>query len=203
LNSSNFENIPDFHCTMFVDGMMTVTTQVGFFRSSRRKVMMMFSSCDLCDAHEDLLAIGTLQVLPPVFQRYGRLAAFSGPAVTLKVFEDNAMVRGALEQPGQGRVLVVDGGGSLRCGMVGGNLAKLAETNGWSGIIVFGCVRDVDELNACRIGIRALALHPQRSARKGLGQADLNIAVAGIMVRPGDWIYADADGVLVSQVRLT
>ncbi len=164
---------------------------------------MRFSSCDLCDAHEDMLALGTLQVLPPVFQCYGQATAFSGPAVTLKVFEDNAMVRSALEQSGQGRVLVVDGGGSLRCGMVGGNLAKLAETNGWNGILLFGCARDADELNACGVGLRALGLHPRRSARKGLGETGLNVAIAGVMVRPGDWIYADADGVLVSQVPLS
>ncbi len=164
---------------------------------------MRFSSCDLCDAHEDLLALGTLQVLPPVFQRFGQATAFSGPAVTLKVFEDNVMVRAALEQSGQGRVLVIDGGGSLRCALVGGNLAKLAETNGWNGIIVFGSARDADELNACDVGIRALALHPRRSARKGVGDTGLNVAIAGVMVRPGDWIYADADGVLVSQVPLT
>ncbi|MDY7574243.1 ribonuclease E activity regulator RraA [Actimicrobium sp. CCI2.3] len=164
---------------------------------------MRFSSCDLCDAHEDLLVLGTLQVLPPVFQSYGQSRAFCGPAVTLKVFEDNVLVRAALEQPGQGRVLVVDGGGSLRCGMVGGNLAKLAETNRWSGIIVFGCVRDAEELNACGIGLRALAVHPRRSARKGVGETGVNATIAGVMVRPGDWIYADADGVLVSQERLS
>lgn len=163
---------------------------------------MLFSSCDLCDDHEDLLGLGTLQVLPPVFRSYGQSPAFSGPAVTLKVFEDNALVRAALEQPGLGKVLVVDGGGSLRCGMVGGNLAKLAETNGWNGIIVFGCVRDVDELNACAVGIRALGLHPQRSVRKGLGETNLNVTIVGVMVRPGDWIYADADGVLVSREPL-
>ncbi|EGF33960.1 Ribonuclease E inhibitor RraA [Oxalobacteraceae bacterium IMCC9480] len=154
---------------------------------------MNFSSCDLCDAHEDLLRLGSLQVLPPIFQRYGQAPAFSGPAFTLKVFEDNALVRSTLEQPGLGQVLVIDGGGSLRCGMVGGNLAALADTNGWHGIIVFGCVRDVDELNACTVGIRALGLHPQRSARRGLGDTGLNVAIAGVMVRPGDWIYADAD----------
>jgi regulator of ribonuclease activity A len=163
---------------------------------------MRFSSCDLSDAHEDLLTLGTLQALPPVFKCYGQSSAFSGPAVTLKVFEDNAMVRSALEQSGQGRVLVIDGGGSLRCALVGGKLAKLAGTNGWNGIIVFGCVRDADELNAYGVGLRALGLHPRRSARNGIGETGLNVAIAGVMVRPGDWIYADADGVLVSQSPL-
>ena len=119
---------------------------------------MSFSTCDLCDANENLIADGTLAVLPPVFRSLGKRAAFSGQAATLKVFEDNVMVRAALETPGNGRVLVVDGGASLRCALVGGNLGKLAEKNGWAGIIVSGCVRDAEELDGCDVGIRALAL---------------------------------------------
>jgi regulator of ribonuclease activity A len=112
------------------------------------------------------------------------------------------MVRAALETPGNGRVLVVDGGGSLRCALVGGNLGKLAEKNGWAGIIVHGCVRDVAELDACDVGIRALAVHPQRSVRKGVGEQELTVRIEGVAVRPGDWIYADADGVLVARAKL-
>jgi len=161
-----------------------------------------FSTCDLCDAHEDKLADGRLAVLPPVFRAFGKRAAFAGPAATLKVFEDNVLVRATLETPGEGRVLVVDGGGSLRCALVGGNLGRLAEQNGWAGIIVHGCVRDADELNACAVGLRALATHPQRSVRKGVGERDLRVAIAGVAVNPGDWIYADGDGVLVARTRL-
>ncbi|NCW84911.1 MAG: ribonuclease E inhibitor RraA, partial [Oxalobacteraceae bacterium] len=127
---------------------------------------------------------------------------FSGPARTLKVFEDNVLVRAALETPGEGSVLVIDGGGSLRCALVGGNLGVLAQNNGWAGIIVNGCVRDSEELNQCDVGIRALAVHPRRSIRKGLGEKDLVVDIAGVMVRPGDWVYADADGILVSEVAL-
>lgn len=163
---------------------------------------MIFSTCDLCDAHEDKLADGSLAVLPPVFRVFGKRTAFAGPAATLKVFEDNVLVRATLEMPGQGRVLVVDGGGSLRCALVGGNLGMLAEKNGWAGIVVHGCVRDTDELNACDIGLRALATHPQRSVRKGTGERDLRVAIAGVAVNPGDWIYADVDGVLVARARL-
>ena len=163
---------------------------------------MPFSTCDLCDANENLLGDGTLAVLPPVFRSIGRRVAFSGQASTLKVFEDNVMVRAALETPGNGRVLVVDGGGSLRCALVGGNLGKLAEKNGWAGIIVHGCVRDVAELDACEVGIRALAVHPQRSVRKGVGEQELTVRIEGVAVRPGDWIYADADGVLVARAKL-
>ena len=163
---------------------------------------MGFSTCDLCDANENLIEEGTLAVLPPVFRALGRRNAFAGQAVTLKVFEDNVLVRTALETPGNGQVLVVDGGGSLRCALVGGNLGKLAEKNGWAGVIVNGCVRDVDELDACDAGFRALAVHPQRSVRKGVGYRDLAVTIAGVTVRPGDWVYADADGVLVARSKL-
>jgi regulator of ribonuclease activity A len=163
---------------------------------------MSFATCDICDANEDKLAAGTLAVLPPVFKSFGKQVKFSGPASTLKVFEDNVLVRQALETPGNGHVLVVDGGGSLRCALVGGNLGVLAEKNGWAGIIVNGCVRDSEELNACNVGIRALATHPQRSIRKGVGDRDLAVSIAGVAVRPGFWIYADADGVLVSADKL-
>lgn len=164
---------------------------------------MDFSTCDLCDANEDRLASGTLTVLPPVFRSFGKRGRFAGPAATLKVFEDNVLVRSALETPGNGRVLVVDGGASLRCALVGGNLGVLAEKNGWAGIIVHGCVRDSAELDACDIGLRALATHPQRSVRKGAGDKDLKVQIAGVAVHPGDWIYADEDGILVSREQLS
>jgi regulator of ribonuclease activity A len=137
-----------------------------------------------------------------VFSAFGKRSRFSGPARTLKVFEDNVLVRAALETPGEGSVLVVDGGASLRCALVGGNLGVLAQNNGWAGIIVNGCVRDSEELNQCNIGIRALATHPRRSVRKGLGEKDLVIDIAGVTVRPGNWVYADADGILISQLQL-
>jgi len=162
----------------------------------------LFSCCDLCDGNEDKLADGSVAVLPPVFSHFGKNHQFSGPAYTLKVFEDNVIVRAALEQAGEGRVLVVDGGGSLRCALVGGLLGQLAEKNGWSGIIVNGCVRDTVELNACQIGIRALAVHPQRSIRKGAGDKQCRVTIAGVAVNPGDWVYADEDGVVVSRLQL-
>src|SRR6478609_1953369 len=152
---------------------------------------MGFSTCDLCDANENLIAGGGLTVLPPVFIALGRRAAFSGQAATLKVFEDNVLVRATLETPGNGRVLVVDGGGSLRCALVGGNLGVLAEKNGWAGIVVNGCIRDSEEINQCNIGVRALATHPQRSIRKGVGDTNIQVSIAGVAIKPGDWIYAD------------
>jgi regulator of ribonuclease activity A len=163
---------------------------------------MNFSTCDLCDAHEDKIANGSLQALPPVYRHFGKRRRFAGPARTLKVFEDNALVRSTLETPGEGKVLVVDGGGSLRSALVGGNLAKLAENNGWAGIIVHGCVRDTLELNDCEVGLQALGTIPRRSARKGIGEKDLVVNISGVIVHPGDMIYADEDGVIVCRERL-
>ncbi len=159
-------------------------------------------TADLCDAHEDRLATGSLRVLPPVFQNYGGEPSMSGRAVTLKCFEDNSHVRQILETPGQGRVLVVDGGGSDRCALVGGNLGLLAVKNGWAGLVVNGCVRDAVELLDCAVGIWAIATHPRRSDRQGIGQRDIPVDMAGVVVRPGDWCYADADGILVSDNKL-
>lgn len=163
---------------------------------------MNWTTCDLCDAHEDKIASGNLLALPPVYRHFGKRSRFAGPAGTLKVFEDNALIRSTLETPGEGQVLIIDGGGSLRSALVGGNLAKLAENNGWAGIIVYGCVRDTIELNACDVGLRALGTIPRRSARKGEGEKDLVVCISGVQVYPGDMIYADEDGVLVSREAL-
>jgi regulator of ribonuclease activity A len=152
------------------------------------------STCDLCDAHERDPA---LRVLSPRFRAFGGAAAFQGPAATLQCFEDNSAVRTALEEAGNGRVLVIDGGASMRCALVGGNLAALAAKNGWAGIVVDGCVRDRAEMAALPIGVRALALHPLRSEKRGEGRRGVAVRLQGVVVKPGDWIVADADGVIV------
>lgn len=161
-----------------------------------------FATTDLCDDHSVLLEDGRLAVLPPVFRHFGRRARFAGRVVTLKVFEDNALVRAALETPGDGQVLVVDGGGSLRRALFGGQLALLAQDNGWAGIVIDGCVRDTVEIDSCDIGVRALAAHPQRGAKKGAGERNVRVHIAGVPVVPGDWVYADGDGILIAQQRL-
>ena len=163
---------------------------------------MEFATTDLCDDHEDRLADGTLRVLSPGFRHFGQRQRFAGPAATLKVFEDNSLVREAVESAGHGRVLVVDGGGSLRCALVGGKLGELAQNNGWACIVVNGCVRDTAELDACAIGIRALDTHPRKSQKRNAGEREVALQMPGAVVRPGNWIYADADGVLVSDVAL-
>jgi regulator of ribonuclease activity A len=151
-----------------------------------------FATTDLCDAHREA------QVCDPVFTAFGGRRAFSGPLTTVKVFEDNTLIKQAVEGPGNGRVLVVDGGGSTRCGLVGGNLAVSAATNGWAGIVVNGCIRDADELAEQPIGVRALAAYPRKSER-GLhsGQAGRTVVFAGVTFREGEWLCADSDGIVV------
>ena len=153
-----------------------------------------FSTCDLCDAHRHDPG---LRVLPPVFQAYGRRRAFCGEIATVQCHEDNSFVKAALETPGRGRVLVVDGGGSLRRALVGGNLAAAAVRNGWAGIVVDGVVRDRAELDAADVGVRALGLLPWSNERRGEGRADGPVTLQGIVMHPGEWLYADDDGIVV------
>jgi regulator of ribonuclease activity A len=150
------------------------------------------ATTDLSDGYREA------QVCDPVFQVFGGAVGFSGTITTLKVFEDNTLVKQAVESPGQGRVLVVDGGGSPRCGLVGGNLAVSAATNGWAGVVVYGYVRDTDELAEQPVGIRALGAMPRRSER-GLhsGQAGRPVTFAGVVFREGAWLCADRDGIVV------
>ncbi|MEO8080304.1 MAG: ribonuclease E activity regulator RraA [Caldimonas sp.] len=155
-----------------------------------------FSTCDLCDQHKAQIGT-TLRVLPPVFRDYGGVAAFSGPVATVHCVEDNSLVRAAVEEPGLGRVLVVDGGGSLRHALAGGNIAALAAKNGWAGLVVDGAVRDAAELAACRVGVRALALMPLPPHKREQGVRDIAVSIQGVWVRPGDQLYADADGIVV------
>lgn len=155
-----------------------------------------FATCDICDAYRADDSAG-LRLLPPLWREFGGVLSFSGPVSTLQCFEDNSLLRAALESPGAGRVLVVDGGGSLRTALVGGNLGALAVARGWAGIVVDGCVRDAAELATCAIGIRALALCPMPPAKRGAGQRDGPVRIQGVGVRPGDWLYADADGIVV------
>jgi regulator of ribonuclease activity A len=155
-----------------------------------------FATCDLCDAHK-YDTDGAFRVLPPVFHDYGGRLKFSGPVSTVKCFEDNSLVKAAVDSPGLGRVLVVDGGGSLRRARVGGNLGAAAAKNGWAGVVVDGCVRDASELAASDVGVRALALMPLPTEKRNEGQRDVPVQVQGVWVRPGDRLYADADGMVV------
>ncbi|MGH8822538.1 MAG: ribonuclease E activity regulator RraA [Rhodoferax sp.] len=155
------------------------------------------ATCDLCDAHKGDVS-SAFRVLPPVFCNYGAITRFNGPAVTIKCFEDNSLVKAAVNSEGGGRVLVVDGGGSLRRALLGGNLGAAAAKNGWAGVVIDGCVRDVAELAPLQVGIRALAAIPMPPDKRGEGQRDVPVRIQGVWVRPGDWLYADEDGIVIS-----
>ncbi|KAI3456728.1 hypothetical protein Pfo_013391 [Paulownia fortunei] len=160
-------------------------------------------TAEVCDANAALLESGDIRVLPPIFKIYGQRRAFSGPIATVKVFEHNVSVRELLETRGEGRVVFVDGGGSMRCAVLGGNLSQLARNMGWAGIVVYGCIRDVDEINGCDIGVRALASHPKKPGKKGICEKHIPIHVAGTVIRDGEWLYADSDGILISKTELS
>lgn len=161
-----------------------------------------FSTCDFCDAHKDDHS-GRFRVLAPRYQNFGGAPVFAGQVVTVRCHEDNTLVKQILEQEqGQGRVLVVDGAASLSRALVGGNIAAAAARNGWSGIVVHGAVRDATELSATALGIRALALVPMPTSRAGQGQRDVPVTLDGRLVRPGEWLYADGDGMVVCDTAL-
>lgn len=155
-----------------------------------------FSTCDLCDLHKND-GSGAFRVLPPVFRDFGARRRFAGSVSTVKCFEDNSLIKAALDEPGRQRVLVVDGGGSLRRALVGGNLGAAAARNGWAGVVVYGCVRDSAELAQSEVGIRALALMPLPTEKRNAGERDVPVQIDGVWVRPGDWLYADEDGMVV------
>lgn len=151
---------------------------------------------DLCDAHKSCVD-GSFRVLPPVFRDYGQRREFAGVISTVKCFEDNSFVKTALAEPGLGRVLVVAGGGSLKRALVGGNIAAAAAKNGWAGVVVDGCVRDSAELSCCDLGLRALALMPLPTERREVGERDVAVTIQGVRILPGEWLVADADGIVV------
>jgi regulator of ribonuclease activity A len=158
---------------------------------------MTISTPDLCDQNPDVV-----RVVAPIFKSFGGVAAFSGPVLTIKCFEDNSLVKELLHQPGNGRVMVIDGGGSLRCALLGDLLAAKAVENGWAGLIIHGCVRDVDELRKMMLGIHALGVIPQKSVRKGQGELGRPVTFGGVTIQPEEFVYADNNGILVSSKRL-
>ena len=154
---------------------------------------MIFQTADLCDKHD-----AVVRIVQPMFRSLGGKPAFSGRITTLKVFEDNTLVRATLETAGNGRVLVVDGGGPMRCALVGDQLGVLAVNNGWAGIVVYGCIRDSKAIGAMDVGVFALGTHPRKSVKKGVGDTDIVVTFGGVSFIPGEYLYADEDGVLVS-----
>ena len=155
------------------------------------------ATTDLCDAHPGV------QVAEPVFRHFGGRRRFAGPVATVLCLEDNSRVREAVGEPGAGRVLVVDGGASLQCALLGDLLGEKAVGNGWSGVIVNGCVRDSARLGELPLGVMALATHPRRSEKRGHGERDVAVRFAGVTFHPGDFLYADEDGLILSGTALS
>ena len=168
-----------------------------------------YATSDLCDVHKGD-ASGNFRVLPPVFTSYGAHSRFSGRVVTVKCFEDNTLVKAAVDSCGWedtaqgrvGKVLVVDGGASLRRALFGGNLGASAASNGWAGVVIDGCVRDVLELATHQVGIRALASMPLPTEKRSEGQTNVPVQIQGVWVRPGDYLYADEDGMVIGTAAL-
>jgi regulator of ribonuclease activity A len=154
----------------------------------------MYKTTDICDEHGD-----KVHIAEPLFRDYGGRKTFHGPIATIRTYEDNSKVREALEEPGNGRVLVVDGKGSMRCALLGDQLAELAQSNGWAGVIVNGCIRDAEDVAKFEIGVKALATCPLKSEKRGLGEREVPVVFAGLLFQPGWMVYADLDGVIVSE----
>lgn len=152
---------------------------------------------ELCDQFPELV-----QVVEPMFGNFGGRERFGGEIVTLKAFEDNSLVREQVALPGEGRVLVVDGGGSMRRAMLGDMLAEKAANNGWAGIIIYGCIRDVNAIADLDLGVQALGAHPMKTDKKGVGELNVEVTFGGVTFKPGNYLYADNNGVLVSSEKL-
>ena len=156
----------------------------------------MFTTADLWDEHHQHLSC-----VEPIFYSFGKKKAFSGKITTLKLFEDNSFVRKQLESNGKGKVLVVDGGASLRCALVGDKLAELAITNKWEGIIVNGCIRDSYLINQMDIAIKAINTSPVKSIKRNIGKMNIPVNFSGVTFIPGQFVYSDNDGVLISKKK--
>ena len=154
---------------------------------------MTTKTADLCDTH-----LQDLQYISLPFRDYGGITAFYGEITTVQCFEDNSFVKKTLQEKGNNKVLLVDGGGSMRCALLGDLLAQLAIDNQWSGVVVNGCIRDSDIIARLKIGVKALATHPCKSEKKNRGTCNVEINFNGVICKPGDWLYADSDGVVVS-----
>ncbi|WP_422133680.1 ribonuclease E activity regulator RraA [Endozoicomonas sp. ALD040] len=159
--------------------------------------MTQFTTPDLCDDFPEKIS-----VVEPGFRNFGGVNAFHGQVVTLKCFEDNSLVREWVGQPGEGRVLVVDGGGSMRKAMLGDMLAERAVENGWAGIIIYGCIRDVDIIADLPLGVQALGCHPMKTDKKGVGESNLVVSFHGVDFVPEGYVYADNNGILFSREQL-
>jgi len=151
---------------------------------------------DLCDDYPEV------QVVEPGFANFGGIDAFGGEIVTVKCFEDNSVVKEQVGLPGNGKVMVVDGGGSKRAALLGDMLAEKAASNGWAGLVIYGCIRDVDVIRKTELGVQALGTHPRKTDKKGIGDLNVPVAFGGVTFHPGHYVYADNNGIIVSEKPL-
>ncbi len=158
---------------------------------------MNISTPDLCDEHGD-----AVQVAAPVFRHYGAVRQFSGAVATVKCFEDNSKVGEMLKADGKGRVLLVDGGASPRRSLLGDKLVTQALENNWAGIIVYGYIRDVEDIAGMDVGVMAMGTVPRKTGKRGEGRVNIPLDVAGLKAKPGDYIYADGSGVILAEKSL-
>ena len=152
---------------------------------------------DLCDKYPELV-----QVVEPMFNNYGGKESFGGEIVTVKCFEDNSIVKEQVANPGHGKVMIVDGGASMRAALLGDMLAEKAAENGWEGLIVYGCIRDVDVIMETNLGVQALSTHPMKTDKRGLGDLNVPVTFGGVTFKPGQYVYADNNGVIISPEKL-
>jgi len=155
---------------------------------------MTTSTADLYDEHGE-----DLQSVPIQFQQFGQVKAFSGPVRTVRCHEDNALLKGVVSTPGEGAVLVVDGGGSLERALMGDMIAKIAVENGWAGVVIHGAIRDRIAIDELPIGVKALGTNPRKSTKDGTGEADVLVSFGGVTFRPGATLFSDEDGILVER----
>lgn len=158
---------------------------------------MTFCTPDLCDDFPN-----DVRVCEPMFTNFGGIESFGGKIVTVKCFEDNSLVKESASKPGEGQVMVVDGGGSLRKALLGDMIAEEAVKNGWAGLIIYGCVRDVDALMQMDLGVQALAAIPLKTEKRGIGDLNVPVTFGGVTFNPGEYVYADNNGVIVSAKSL-
>ena len=158
---------------------------------------MNISTPDLCDSHPE-----RVRVVDPIFRNYGGILSFGGEIVTVKCFEDNSRVKELANTEGMGKVMVVDGGGSLKKALLGDLIAQSALDNGWQGFIIYGCIRDVEPISTMKIGVKALNSIPLKTERKGLGEKDVTISFGGVTFNPGEFVYCDETGIIVSNEQL-
>ncbi|MDX8387683.1 MAG: ribonuclease E activity regulator RraA [Ghiorsea sp.] len=153
------------------------------------------------DLYDDYLE--DLQVAAPIFRDFGGKTKFCGQIVTLKAFEDNTFLKSSFESDGKGRVLVVDSAGSLRAAMMGDVMAALGASNGWEGVIIHGCIRDSADVAKVNIGAKALATIPRKTIKRNQGTLNIPVSFADVTFTPGEYVYADEDGIIISKTKLT